>query len=304
MPEELKGLVSEITRFSTKDGPGIRTTVFLKGCYLRCRWCSNPETFVPERMLYYIPARCHGCGRCIEACPRHAISDDFGSTSRVDRGLCDRCFKCADTCLYRAFTVSGTEYTVDELVHILERDRPFYGKEGGLTVSGGEPMFQGRFLKALLHESKARGFNNVLDTCGQGDTGLLREILPDVDMALLDLKVMDPDEHERWTGMRNDRILENAEIITGTVRTRVSVPLIPGVNDSRENIEATASFAASHGVEAIDINPFHKLGAGKYGYLGLESPYDQFGELPEGRVAEVVGIFESHGLPVTVGRMM
>jgi len=304
LEEQLKGLVSEITRFSTKDGPGIRTTVFLKGCFLRCRWCSNPETFTCEKMLFYIPARCKECGRCEQACPKGAISSDYQSPQRIDRALCDRCMKCVDTCMYHAFSCSGTEYTVDDIVRILERDAPFYGDEGGLTVSGGEPMFQGRFLKELFHESKSRGFNNILDTCGYGDTELLKSILPDVDMALLDLKAMDPELHRRWTGVSNEVILKNAEIITSSVKTRVSIPLIPGANDSVENIEATASFAKEHGVEWVDINPLHKLGAGKYGYLGLESPYDGFPDLPEEKVQEVVSIFERYGLNTTVGRMM
>lgn len=300
----MTGLVSEITRFSTRDGPGIRTTVFLKGCPLRCKWCSNPETFQCKPQLFYIPSRCKGCNRCQEICPQEAISGERGSFARVDRSRCDLCMKCTDICLTKAFVRSGRFYTAEEILSILERDRPFYGTDGGLTVSGGEPLFQGEFLKELLHNCKTRGITTALDTSGYGDPSLLQAILPDTDLALLDLKLMDPEEHKKWTGVSNELILNNAAVITAATETRISLPLIPGVNDSSRNIEATAEFAVRHGVKWVDINPFHQLGTGKYHYLGLESPYSDFPPLEGNIVQEVINTFQKHGLQTTVGRMM
>lgn len=300
----MTGLVSEITNFSTRDGPGIRTTVFLKGCPLRCKWCSNPETYKPHKQLYYIPSKCKGCGNCEAACPQNAISNRNSSYTRVDRHKCDLCMKCVDTCLYKAFKISGQTYTVERLLGLLERDRPFFGATGGLTVSGGEPLLQGEFVRELFHECKLHGISTVLDTCGYGDSALLEEILTDTDMVLLDIKHMDPAAHMKWTGRSNELILKNAALIVRTVKTRISLPLIADVNDSPENIHQTARFAVELGIEWVDINPFHKLGAGKYHYLGMRSPYGRFRPLEKETIESTITILQQYGLHTTLGRMM
>jgi len=300
----MTGLVSEITTFSTRDGPGIRTTVFLKGCPLRCKWCSNPETFKPYAQLYYISSKCKGCGKCEAVCPQGAISEHYTRYNRVDRSKCDLCMKCVNTCLNKAFKKSGETYTVERLMGLVERDRPFFGATGGLTVSGGEPLLQGEFVKALFRQCKARGISTVLDTSGYGDNELLQELLEDTDLALLDIKHMDPESHLKWTGRSNALILKNATLIARTVKTRISIPLIAGVNDSPENIHATARFAVEHGIEWIDVNPFHKLGAGKYHYLGMRSPYNRFLPLEKETIQSTITILQQYGLQTTLGRMM
>lgn len=300
----MTGLVSEITNFSTRDGPGIRTTVFLKGCPLRCKWCSNPETMKPYPQLYYIPSKCKGCGKCVPVCPHGAISENYTRYTRVDRHKCDLCTKCIDTCLHKAFKKSGETYTVEKLMGLLERDRPFFGAEGGLTISGGEPLLQGEFVKELFRQCKAHGISTVLDTSGFGDTELLRNILADTDLVLLDIKHMDPAAHLKWTGRSNELILKNAAVIAQTVETRISFPLIADVNDSPENIHETARFAVEHGIEWIDVNPFHELGKGKYHYLGKYSPYGRFRQLEKETIQSAITIFKQYGLHTTIGRMM
>jgi len=212
--------------------------------------------------------------------------------------------KCVNTCLNKAFKKSGETYTVERLMGLVERDRPFFGATGGLTVSGGEPLLQGEFVKALFRQCKARGISTVLDTSGYGDNELLQELLEDTDLALLDIKHMDPESHLKWTGRSNALILKNATLIARTVKTRISIPLIAGVNDSPENIHATARFAVEHGIEWIDVNPFHKLGAGKYHYLGMRSPYNRFLPLEKETIQSTITILQQYGLQTTLGRMM
>lgn len=297
-------LVSEITKFSTRDGPGIRTTVFLKGCPLRCKWCSNPETFEKKRQLYYMPMRCRRCGACQQVCPRGAISSRFAYSTRIDRSRCDGCMKCVDACLYQALQISGEEYTADRLMQVIARDKCFYGKDGGLTVSGGEPLSSGEFVLEIFRRCRAEGIGTVLDTTGCGDTELLKKILNYTDMVLLDLKLMDSALHEKWTGVPNELILKNAAVIAAAVETRISFPMIPGVNSDTRNIRDTAKFAVAHGITHVDINPLHTLGAGKYHYLGKCSPYGQFRELKKEELDNAVEIFQRHGLRTGIGRMM
>lgn len=300
----LTAIVSEITNFSTRDGPGIRTTVFLKGCPLRCKWCSNPETWYKKVQLFYIAKRCQRCGRCEVACPNHAISSRYSYPNRINRKKCDMCLKCKEVCLANAFRVSGEVYTVDELMKVIERDKCFYGTEGGLTISGGEALSNGEFVLEMFRRCKEQGIGTVLDSSGYGDTGILQEILKYTDMCLLDLKHMDSEQHKKWTGVPNDLILKNAKIIASTVETRISLPLVPDVNSTPENIHATAKFMVENGIKQVDINPLHTLGAGKYKYLGLNAPYKQFRELEDSEVEEVKEIFQSYGLKAGIGRMM
>lgn len=304
MAQTDKVIVSEILKFSTKDGPGIRTTIFVKGCPLRCKWCSNPETFEKKVQLFYIPQRCTQCGRCEALCPQQAISNRYNYPTRIDRKACDMCLKCVDACYNKAYKISGEEYTVDELMKIVERDKVFFRKDGGLTISGGEPLSSASFVLEMFKRCKEKGIGTVLDTTGYGDEAMLREILKYTDMVLLDIKHMDPEEHMKWTGVSNELIHKNARIIAQTVETRISFPLIAGANDSDRNIHATARFAHELGVKTIDLNPLHTLGAGKYRYLGKCSPYGRFGELGDDDIARAVGIIKEHGVQANVGRMM
>ena len=298
-----EAIVSEITGFSTHDGPGIRTSVFVKGCPLRCLWCSNPETWAKEQQLFFHAARCQGCGRFAGACPEGALSVDAGRAA-VDRSRCAKCFSCVKACLRNAFEVSGQTMTVDEVLKVIERDKPFYGARGGLTLSGGEPLSSPRFTEELFMRCKAEGGSTVLDTTGYADEADLLAVLEHTDMVLLDLKHMDPGEHERLTGVSNETILRNARTIMAKVETRVSLPLVEGANADDENIAATAEFARQGGVEWVDVNPLHSLGAAKYEGLGMESPYGRLEAPTDEKVVHVRRLLESYGLRTTIGRMM
>lgn len=299
-----QAVVSEITSFSTHDGPGIRTTIFVKGCPLRCAWCSNPETWTKERLLFLHAGRCVMCGACAEVCIPGAIRIGGPVGELIDRSLCTRCFACCESCLQKALSVSGEVYDVDRAFRLIEREMPFYGKDGGLTISGGEPLASPGFTIGLFRRCKEAGVSTVLDTTGYADEETLRAALAWTDLVLLDLKHMDAAAHEKWTGVPNDLILANAELIAATVPTRVSFPLVPGANDSDENLEATARFCAEHGIGWVDVNPLHTLGATKYEALGMASPYEGLARPSAAEVARARGVFERFGIKTTNGRMM
>lgn len=300
----MQGMVSEITSFSTHDGPGIRTSVFLKGCPLRCRWCSNPETWNPVFQLYFMERKCTGCGKCEKVCPVQAIGPASQGKDRIKRDLCTLCKSCLNTCLLGAYRISGTLYEAKDLFRKIQRDKPFFGDNGGLTISGGEPLSQPEFVRELFSMCKEDGISTVLDTSGYGKWEDLENILPLTDLVLLDIKAMDNAVHQKWTGVSNQLILENAVRIAAKVPVRISLPLIPGVNDDKENLLKTAEFACKNGVEWMDINPFHALGAAKYESLGLESPYTQFRSMEKEEVEQAAELFRGYGLKVSVGRMM
>lgn len=300
----MKGIISEITSFSTHDGPGIRTTVFLKGCPLRCRWCSNPETWNPVFQLYFMERKCTGCGKCEKVCPTKAIGPASEGKDRIRREDCTLCKACLNACLPGAYRISGTVFEAKDLFRKIQRDKPFFGEDGGLTISGGEPLSQPEFVRELFTLCKEDGISTVLDTSGFGKWEDLEKILPFTDLVLLDIKAMDNAVHQKWTGVSNQLILENGARIAARVPVRISVPLIPGVNDDSDNLQKTAEFARKNGVEWIDLNPFHALGAAKYESLGLESPYAQFRSLEKEEVEQAAELFRGYGLQVSVGRMM
>ncbi len=299
---EQPGVITEIKKFATHDGPGIRSTVFLKGCPLRCTWCANPETQMPNLQVYYIAKRCKSYGGCVDVCPENSISMD--DELRIDRSKCKLCMKCVRECPHGAYRQVGMQSTVAEVVKEVEKDRPFYGKDGGITLSGGEPLFQPRFTLALLKSCREREISTVLDTCGFSPSDVVEECMAYTDLVLLDIKHMDTVQHKRATGVDNNLILRNAEIMARMTRVRISLPLIPGYNDSSSNLSETARFAVSLGIEHVDINPFHVLGKDKYTYLGLEPPYKQYGSITKHDLSRAEGIFEEFGIKVTVGRMM
>jgi len=299
---ENTGIIADIKKFETHDGPGIRTTVFIKGCFLRCKWCANPETTEPYPQLYFISKRCEGYGSCVELCPKNAISLDL--KKKVDRKKCSLCMKCVDACPYSAFLKVGREVTIDEVMEEVEKDSQFYGSDGGLTVSGGEPLYQPGFTIALLKKSKEKGISTVLDTSGYVKREVVEEALKYIDLVLLDIKHMNPEKHKEGTGVSNQIILDNARLISKMCNVRISMPLIPGYNNSEENLVQTAKLAISIGAEWVDILPLHSLGASKYAYLGLKPMYDVFGQITKEELRKAKETFYYYGLKTTIGRMM
>ncbi len=283
MSQELTGMVYDIQGFSVQDGPGIRTTVFLKGCPLRCPWCHSPESQAFYPQLSWISMRCIGtevCDeRCIKACPKGAIEKGaVGKNSQtqqpiqyvhVNRSLCDNCGECTKVCHPHALYICGQEYTVEEIVKKVLADKSFFEHSGGgATISGGEALSQPKFTLALLKRLKEEGIHTALDTTGFAKWEIVEQTLPYTDLYLLDLKHMDNDIHKQVVGVPNDIILENARRLAAAgAKFQIRVPVIPLFNDNEENIRRTAQFCAELGTEAVttvQLLPYHNLGVSKH----------------------------------------
>lgn len=266
---ESSGVVFDIQRYSIHDGPGIRTTVFLKGCPLRCAWCQNPESQRLEPEILLNKDKCTACGKCVAACPAGANSLS-GLCAKVERQKCLRCGKCVGVCPNEARRLSGKQMSVDEVIKEVLRDRMFYKTSGGgVTLSGGEATFQPEFALAILRECKTLGLNTAIETCGYASWQVLQSLLEYVDLVLFDIKHVDTVRHQAGTGMNNDIILENAGKIAALKPMKVRVPLIPGFNDSEQDIRAIAAFVGTlpNRIE-MDLLAYNPLGEGKYEHLG------------------------------------
>lgn len=262
-------MVFNIQRYSIHDGPGIRTTVFFKGCPLRCRWCSNPESQRREPQIILHDARCTKCGACAAACPAEAITVT-PEGRRVDWERCTQCLECAGACPNGALERCGSVMSVMDVADEAERDRVFYKNSGGgVTVSGGEPLFQPGFLLPLLRELKRRDLHVALDTTGFASPDLVEEMLPFLDLTLLDIKHMDDGIHRRHTGVSNGIILSNARLMALRTNLWVRVPLIADVNDSIGNVKSTALFAKELNAEKISLLPYHEGGISKSAQTGM-----------------------------------
>lgn len=298
---EIKGMVSNIQKFSTHDGPGIRTTVFLKSCPLRCKWCDNPETWQSRPVIMFVPIRCRECGKCVAVCPEGAISMD--KENKIDWQRCTTCLKCADACKYDALRRVGTEMTAEEVDKVVRGDEVFYRcSGGGVTISGGEPLVQPDFTAEIFRLCRKVGIHTALDTSGFGSAEDVAKVIRYVDLVLLDLKIMDPVEHIKITGVPNESILNNAKYMAGKTEVRISFPLVKGVNDSMDNLRAMAEFCKPLGIKAIDVEPLHKLAGQKYTFLGLESPFGSLEKMSDAEVEEVRNVFHSYGFETTRAR--
>lgn len=317
MGKELKGKVYDIQGFSVQDGPGIRTTVFLKGCPLRCPWCHSPESQEFHSQLNWISMRCIGiekCGKCLDVCPNNAITPGAVTTDmatnediqhiRIDRSICDDCGDCAAVCYPDALFICGTDYTVNDLAEKLSQDLPFYEQSGGgVTISGGEPLSQPDFTLELLKELKSRGIHTALDTTGFTSYNHIETVLPFTDLFLYDLKHMRSALHKSVTGVPNEIILENAKKIADNGgKLQVRIPVIPRFNDSEENIRETGMFCKSLGeaVTVIQLLPYHNMGVMKYqrissDHKALEAPVPS-----EKKIQSFKDLLENIGLKVTV----
>jgi len=267
----LTGRLFDIQRFSIHDGPGIRTTVFFKGCPLRCVWCHNPEGIHPANHLSFLPDKCIGCGWCFSVCPNRAHAMVAGRHV-LDRERCEVCGRCAEKCYAGAIEIVGRTATVEEVVGEVLRDRPFYETSGGgMTLSGGEPLMQIDFAAALLQAAKTHDLHCAVETCGQASWECFSRILEHVNLFLYDVKETDPTRHKEYTGADNELILENLRRLHDSgAAILMRLPIAPGLNDRPGHLEAAADLAASlPDLLGVEIMPYHRLGLSKRDRLGL-----------------------------------
>jgi pyruvate formate lyase activating enzyme len=299
----MTGSIFHIQRFSLHDGPGIRTTVFFKGCPLRCQWCHNPESITREKQLLLREERCVSCGDCSARCP-HGATRTVAGTITTDRQICLACGTCVSTCYADAREIVGTEITVEEALREIEKDRVFYEESGGgATFSGGEPLLQHEFLRALLAACRERGIQTVVDTSGYAPPDVVDAVAPLVDLFLFDIKTIDDRKHREYTGVSNRTILENLRRLAARkAPIVVRVPLVPGVNDDEESIRSIGEFVRTlDGVRGVHILPYHRSGTEKYRRLGMT--YQLHGMLPPSSedITRTVALVRTYTDSVSVG---
>jgi pyruvate formate lyase activating enzyme len=298
------GVVFDVKRFAIHDGSGIRTSVFLKGCPLSCRWCHNPESQRAGPEIFFDVASCVGCGACVSACPKGAVALR-GGVAWTDRDACPGCGRCAAACPAQARAVVGRRWGLDELLSEIDRDVLFYDQSGGgVTLSGGEPLAQAEFSLAILEACRARRIHTAVDTCGYGPAEVVEAFADFTDLFLYDLKVMDGARHEAETGVANDQILANARLLDALgARMWVRVPLIPGLNDDVENLAAIGRFVRDlRSVEAVQVLPYHRAGEAKLKRLGRTKALPiVLGAGPQEVERAAEGLRRETGKPVTVG---
>lgn len=296
---ETKGLVLKIHRNARHDGPGIRTLVCMKGCPLRCRWCSTPESIgtAPEVMTF--EQHCTGCGKCDAVCPQGAIQ-----RGSINRELCNNCGACVNDCIYGALELMGTHMSVDSLFRELEKDAVGYRRSGGgVTIGGGELTLQADFAAAVLARCRKVFYHTAIETCGYCRWENLEKVLPHVKLLYYDVKHMDDETHKQITGVSNRIILENLAKAVKFCPTIVRIPLVPGLNDSRENIVATARFARDLGenLQRVELLPYHNFGVASYSRLGRKYPLKHVGLHTDEELQMLRRVVEGCGVDVQIG---
>ena len=297
-------LIFDIKRYSINDGPGIRATIFFKGCPLNCQWCHNPESISPKAQKLFTAAKCIGCGECCRVCPVDACSLTPDGVV-TDGDLCTLCGKCAEVCPTLATEMSGRYYSVAELLEVVKKERPFFDQSGGgVTFSGGEPLLYPEFLIEVLEACGRQGVHRAVDTSGFVKKETLLEVAQHTDLFLYDLKMLDAEKHKRYTGVDNRLILDNlAALAEYGAEVQVRIPLIGGVNDDDDSVAAMATYIADLPGEkrAVSILPFHDVARGKDEKLGQERDLAALYEPGSDALQKVIDVFAGYGLTATIG---
>lgn len=302
--QEPKGLVSDIQKFATHDGPGIRTLVYMKGCPIRCLWCSSPQTQRRALEILHINKNCEKCGRCVKACPLEALTLSKEDGIGIDRSRCDSCGQCVETCLNQAMKLAGKEWTVEELFDEVKKDSPFFRRsKGGVTVGGGEPTMQADFVAAFLKRCKESYIHTIIETCAYARWEQMEKVIQYVDQIYVDIKHIDPAQHKKITGFSNEIILDNVKKAAAIKPMIIRIPVVPGLNDSNENILGTAKFAAELGpnVLRIDLLPYHQFGTQTYTQLGRPYRLADVEPPSASRMAELKQLVEPSGITAQIG---
>ena len=302
----VSGQVFSIERYAIHDGPGIRTLVFFKGCPLRCVWCANPEgrSFAPS--LVYTPGLCIRCSACLVACAAQAVSMTGQDGPEFDCERCTLCGDCVAGCYAGALEINSMRMSAQAIVDEVERDRIFYqaSDNGGVTLSGGEPLAQPLLAREVLRLCSERGIHTAIETCGYYRFSVLEQALPYLDLIHYDLKQIDAGLHRRYTGAGNELILANLERLQAyDVEIRVRVPVVPTLTDSIENLEAIAGLVRDMPrVKSVELLPYHRLGVNKYEKLGLDYPIDDIPAPERHDMRQLAAIFDKHSINCAIGQ--
>lgn len=309
MSEEKTGIIFDIQRWSLHDGPGIRTNVFLKGCPLNCIWCSNPESQAGYSEVAFFPDKCINALRCLENCPHSAISNS--KKGKIDYEVCKkRCYsvgegyQCTTGCHSQALKLIGEKLTVKEVLYEVLRDKGIYEQSGGgITVTGGEPLYQYEFLIKLLEESKKEGLHTTIETSGYSSFDVIEKILPFLDLMFVDIKLMDSKKHKQYTGVENKLILSNLKKINKYAKTHnleliIRTPVIPTINDTKEEIFTIIQFIKNElsTVKVYQLLPYHRLGRGKYSDIGMEYELEDLEALSKNDLKPLLDMIKEQNL--------
>lgn len=303
---EREALIFNKQKYNMYDGPGVRTLVFFKGCPLRCKWCSNPESIEPGYSVMFKEDLCKNCGKCAEVCPV-GIHKMVDGKHIIDRKIaCTGCKKCEEVCPHRAISIIGYKEKISDIADFVEEDRAFYDTSGGgVTLSGGEVTAQVEAAENLLMTCKRRGINTAIETCGYAKKENILRIAEFTDLFLFDLKQINPEKHSKWTGVRNERIIENLkELFEKRFNVRIRMPLLKGINDSKEDIEGIIQLLLPYkeykNFKGIDLLPYHKLGVNKYKQLGKKYEIEDEVALEDEELEIIAGYFREYDFDVNI----
>jgi pyruvate formate lyase activating enzyme len=307
--EENKGIIFDIQSYSVHDGPGCRTTCFMSGCFLKCEWCANPESWLKEHKIMFAEAKCKhvkGCIRCQDACNNKAISFNEDQKLILNWEACRSCttFECAKACYNEALRICGKDYSVTDLLKVLNRDRQFWGSNGGVTFSGGEPFCQSEFLLEALKKCKESYIHTAIETSAFIDTNIFLEIMKYIDFAFIDVKHMNTDKHKEKTGVYNELILKNIEALVNSEwagRLVLRMPVIHNFNDTEENAIETVDFMNNLGIYEINLLPFHRMGDSKWDQLGKNYLYSKEEATDEVKMNKLQDIYLDNGIACYIG---